>query len=470
MRRTLRLVLVLFVASALAAPAAFAAERMWIGFHDDPSFRWVGDRETRIESSASQGASVMRLLVHWDQTAKSRPAVASDPFDPAYNFDDLDDAIRTAQEQDMEVLLSLVGTPRWANGGKAPNVMPRRLSDFTAFARAIASRYSGRFDGYPFVRFWSVWNEPNLQVFLAPQFDAQGRSVAPRNYARLYAAGYQGIKAGNQRALVALGETSARGTDNPNGVRPVHSPGRFLEALARANPRLKFDAWAHHPYPFRPNLRPSQKVQWPNVTLGSLPELEANLRRLFKRKSVPIWVTEYGHETSPQDAFGVPYSKQAVFLRQAIGLARTYPVVTMFIWFVYQDDPGQPWESGLYTRAGVNKGSSPSRFSAAARPLDARNSVLSIRRGTASPLVTLYTRRFCVVDEAGETIGVTWRVRIAGRLAAVGQQAAPLQPNCTINVRLGRFTFAKKASYAATFELNDINGEELTRLVTIRAS
>src|SRR5262245_20337399 len=196
---------------------------MWIGFHDDPSFRWVGDRESRIEASAGEGASVMRLLVHWDQTAKSRPVSASDPFDPAYNFDDLDDAIRTAQEQDMEVLLSLVGTPSWANGGKTPNVMPRRLGDFTAFAKAIAYRYSGRVDGLPFVRFWSVWNEPNLELFLKPQFDSRGRSVAPQNYARLYVAGYQGIKAANPRALVAIGETSARGTDNAKGGRQVHS-------------------------------------------------------------------------------------------------------------------------------------------------------------------------------------------------------------------------------------------------------
>ena len=45
--------------AALAAPAAFAAERMWIGFHDDPSFRWAGDRTTRIESAASKGATLV---------------------------------------------------------------------------------------------------------------------------------------------------------------------------------------------------------------------------------------------------------------------------------------------------------------------------------------------------------------------------------------------------------------------------
>src|SRR5512145_1218095 len=167
----------------------------------------------------------MRLLVQWNLVAKSRPGNAADSFDPAYVFDDIDEAVRAAQETDQEVILTISGTPRWANGGKGPNAMPRRLADFTAFARAIASRYSGRFDGYPFVRFWSIWNEPNLQLFLAPQYDRRGRSVAPANYARLYAAGYQGIKAGNPRAVVGIGETSARGTDNPRGARPVHSPG-----------------------------------------------------------------------------------------------------------------------------------------------------------------------------------------------------------------------------------------------------
>jgi len=250
----------------------------------------------------------------------------------------------------------------------------------------------------------------------------------------------------------------------------VHSPGRFLEELARANPRLPFDAWAHHPYPFRPNLKPSQKVSWPNVTLGSLPELEQHLVQAFRRKSVPIWITEYGHETKPQDAFGVPYATQAAYLREALAIARTYPYVSMFIWFVYQDDPGQPWDSGLYTQAGLGKGSSPSRFATAARPLDARNVVLSVRRGTVSPSVTLYTRRFCVVDQVGARIGVTWRVRVADRLVRIGQLAAPLQANCTVTLRLGGFKVAGEAPYVATVELGDINGEKLTRRVTIRGS
>ena len=202
MRRTLRLVLVLCALGALAAPAALAAERMWVGFHDDPSFRWSTDRTNLVQGSASDGAAIMRLLVQWNLVAPQRPSIASDPFDPSYRFDDLDEALREAQRADMEVMLTISGTPRWANGGKASNFMPARVSDLTAFSRAIASRYNGRNDGYPFVRFWSVWNEPNLTRFLTPQFGAGGRSVAPANYARLYAAAWTGIKAGNPLAKV----------------------------------------------------------------------------------------------------------------------------------------------------------------------------------------------------------------------------------------------------------------------------
>ena len=469
MRRIVRLVFALCVLTALTAPAAMAAERMWVGFHDDPSFRWVNNRATRIKSSAEAGSTIMRLLVQWNLAAPRRPADASDPFDPAYVFSDIDEALRTAQEHDQEVVLTISGTPRWANGGKSPNVMPTRLADFTAFARAISSRYSGRNNGYPFVRFWSVWNEPNLQLFLAPQFNAKGRSVAPANYAKLYAAAHAGIKAGNSRALIAIGETSARGSDKALGLRPTHSPGKFAELVAKANPRLKFDAWSHHPYPFNPNSPPSQVVKWPNVSLASLPRFNSSLKTWFKRTSVPIWITEYGHQTKPPDAFGVSYGRQAAYIRQSINMARKLPFVDMFIWFVFQDDPGQPWESGLYTAGGAAKGSSPNRFSAAARPLDARNGVFQFKNGTTTPLVTLYTRRYCVGDTTGTPIGMTWRVFRAGRLIAVGQQTSALRQDCSITARL-RFRVVKGQTYRATFDLNSFDLGLMRRELTIRGT
>ena len=469
MRRIVRLVIVLSMLAGFAAPAAMAAERMWVGFHDDPSFRWVDNRKARVQGAAQTNATIMRLLVQWNLVAKTRPSNPTNHLDPAYTFDDIDEAVLAAQEADQEVILTLSGTPRWANGNKNPNVMPTRVSDFTSFSRAIAARYSGRFDGLPFVRFWSVWNEPNLQLFLAPQFNARGQSVAPANYAKLAAAAYVGIKAGNPMAQVAIGETSARGSDKPAGLRPTHTPGKFAELVAKANPRLKFDAWSHHPYPFNPNSPPSQIVKWPNVSLASLPRFNASLKTWFKRKSVPIWITEYGHQTRPEDSLGVPYARQAAYIQQSMSIAARFPFVNMFIWFVYQDDQGQPWESGIYTRSGAAKGPSPSRFTATARAFDARNGVVSLKGGTLTPLLNVYTRRYCVTNPKGTPIGMTWRVFRGGRLVDVGQQTAALRADCSLAARITvKGGIRKGQTYLATFALNDVSGIVLNRRITIR--
>ena len=47
--------------------------------------------------------------------------MATDSFDPAYKFGDVDEFVRNAQVRGLEVLITLWGTPTWANGGKKPN-------------------------------------------------------------------------------------------------------------------------------------------------------------------------------------------------------------------------------------------------------------------------------------------------------------------------------------------------------------
>ena len=101
------------------------------------------------------------------------------PFDPAYKFDDLDEFVRNAQARNAEVLITIWGTPKWANGGKTPNFLPTSMSTFQNFTKALASRYSGRYAGYPFVRFYGIWNESNLGLFLSPQFNSAGQDRQP---------------------------------------------------------------------------------------------------------------------------------------------------------------------------------------------------------------------------------------------------------------------------------------------------
>src|SRR5277367_5927756 len=207
--RPFRLALVIAVV-LVAVPAATvrAATRMPVGFYDDPSFRWADQKVIPQNLAAAQkaNASIVHVLADWSSIAPTKPANPLNGNDPAYKLSDLDALVRTAPRYNLSLLITISGTPGWANGKKTPNYPPTKLSDLTNFAQMLSSRYSGRKPGFAAVRRWSVWNEPNLQLFLSPTYNAQGKAVAPATYVKLFLAAYKGIKAGNPSALVAAGE------------------------------------------------------------------------------------------------------------------------------------------------------------------------------------------------------------------------------------------------------------------------
>ena len=470
MRRVTQLFLFAALAALLAPAVASAAPRMYVGFHDDPNFRWNDQREVMLDQARAANATIVRTIVTWANVAPTRPANAANPFDPAYNFGDLDELVRNSQARDLEVLLTIWGTPKWANGGKTPNYAPSRMSDLTAFSRAVASRYSGRFEGYPFVRFYSIWNESNLQLFLAPQFDAKGKSVAPRTYAKMAAAAYSGIKAGNSKAKVAIGSTSSAGRDKPlAGKSATHSPGRFAQLVAAANPRLRFDAWAQHPYPVPARMKPLQKVKWPNVTLSAFPRFEKSLDTWFKRKGVRLWITEYGHEVKQDgEPNGITRAQQAAYAAQALAVARKDTRTDMFIWFVFRDHPTSLWQSGLRTTSGAAK-PSLSRFTAAAKLDDARNAIFRVRGGVASPTVTVALRAYGVGTKPGEKVGFNIRIFQGSKPVSVLQATAGFGRDTTVPLRLTGFRPVKGATYRVEVDSNVASGGglELHRTLTL---
>ena len=397
-----------------------------------------------------------------------RPLDPTDPFDPRYKFDDLDELVRNTQQRGMEVLITIWGTPKWANRGRTPNYLPTDPNDMTAFARAVANRYSGLHEGYPFVRFYSVWNESNLQLFLTPQFDTKGRSVGPRNYAKLYAAAYAGIKAGNSRAKVAIGETSAHGRDREvPSVSDTHSPGRFAQLVAAANPRLKFDAWAHHPYPTPQSLKPTQKVRWPNVTLSSMARFEEAVDGWFKRKGTRMWITEYGHEVKQDgEPRGVSRGQQAAYAKQALALAKADQRVDMFVWFVFRDHATSEWQSGLLTQAGAPK-ASLGKWRDAAVSVDARNAIVTLRGGTFSPTLAVPLREYATSTEVGADVGITYRVFLRGKLVAMGQPATVLGSDAVARFTLAGFRPVSKQTYTVQIEANTANLDPVGRTLTL---
>ena len=459
MTRLARLALLIALATLALPAAASAAPRMWMGFQDDPYFRWLPERFFMRDRAMHANATIMKTTVYWFNVAPRRPANAANPFDPAYRWEDLDEFVRQAADRDIEAMLTIWGTPSWA--GPARNRVPSRLADLTAFSRALATRYSGRNRGYPFVRFYSVWNEPNLQLFLAPQYDSRKRSVSPTLYANLYRASYAGLKAGSRSALVAIGETSPRGLS----TSPSHTPGRFAELLSKARPKVRFDAYAHHPYGSPANQPPTQRVRWPNVSMTSLPRLGQQLDKWFGRRNTPLWITEYGHETRPEDRRGVTYAQQASYMTTAVNMARRNPRVQMLIWFAIRDNDVNEWQSGLLTYGGLEKPAFD-QFSVLARLVDARNATVTVKGGRANPAVRVPVTKFGYRSGAGSRVGMTMRVFERGRLLRVEQPVVPIANDGWITVR-PRFTPARGRTYTLQLDLGDVNGNTLERRLTL---
>jgi hypothetical protein len=462
-QRAARFALFALVALLAAASAGTvrAATRMPIGFFDDPSFRWSPQRAQNLSAAAATGASVIHTTASWPQLAPKRPANAANGDDPAYRLTDLDDLVFQSGIYGLRVMIDISGTPKWANGGKAPNVMPKRLRDLTTFARMLASRYDGR-HGHGSVSLWSVWNEPNLQLFLTPQFVGK-KIVGPSNYAKLYKAAYAGIKAGNPWAKVAIGETSARGRDKPlKGTSATVAPGTFARLLSKVK-GLRFDAWAHHPYPTTPNMRPLQRVRYPNVTLSTMPQFEKDLKKWFHR-SVPIWITEYGHETKPGEPRGVTPAVQAAYAKQALGVARKDPNVQMFIWFTFRDSSGNPWQSGLEQPSGAHK-PSYAAFSSLARLID--GSVQTVKGGT-TPKVTVFLPYLGFYSQPGATIGMTYFVYDGKKPVGTGQPTAPLEPDFSVTFTPA-FKAVKGHTYTIIVNANEANGHNESRTAVVTA-
>jgi hypothetical protein len=128
----------------------------------------------------------------------------------------------------------------------------------------------------------------------------------------------------------------------------------FMAALKKAHLKT-FDAWAHNPYGGPRDTPTTKPHSRGTVTLGNLDTMIKQLTTFWGRK--PVWLTEYAYQTNPPDkAFGVSFSKQALYLKQAFAVARKNPRIDMMLWFQLKDEPGiGGWQSGLMTTRGKKK-------------------------------------------------------------------------------------------------------------------
>jgi hypothetical protein len=354
------------LAATVKADQAQAARGMLVGIYDP--VQPLAAPEKTFTTLANLRAQIIRLNLDWNLIAKKQPETPTDPADPAYDWSTYDRAVLNAADKKIQVLFTIYGTPRWAQGKKkGVNRAPAKMKNLRYFALAAAKRYSGNYkrdDGtkLPAVRKWLAWNEPNNPLFLSPQWQKVGKRryipIAARTYVGICTAVYLGVHASHlSKQVVGCGATDPRGNNAPRSRRASISPVAFLSALRKYGlKRSRFDVYAHHPYYGSPRESPTTKPKGKQtVTLANLSVLTKLLGKYYGNKK--LWITEYGYQTRPPDRlFGVTWIRQAKYLTQAYKIARKNPRVTMMLWFLLRDEGRLGgWQSGLFTVGGKRK-------------------------------------------------------------------------------------------------------------------
>jgi hypothetical protein len=316
---------------------------------------------------------------------------------------------------------------------KNNHTTPRTAAARAQFASYVATIAAEAPDIADFI----IGNEPNLNLFWMPQFDKRGRTLSAGAYLRLLAASYDALKAVSPDVNVIGGSVSPRGGDRPFGVRPTHSPTRFIAELGKAYRASRrrapvMDAFAFHPYLIPSRLPPTFRFKNPKNTTIALSDYDKLTRALASAfdgtaqagSTLPIVYDEFGYQStipaekrdayanldSPPAADAIPESLQASYYRSALAIAQCQPNVTgMLIFHVTDEADARAWQSGVYYADDTPKSSLPG----------VREAALAAREGRLARCVGKKAKTVNVLETlslpGGGSYGAAdlWRVELA---------------------------------------------------------
>lgn len=338
-------------AAALLAPAEASAKPGLTTGLFALEYRSPDDalRGLAFDQTVEANAGLVRVDAVWRSVVGAqRPANPGNPSDPAYDFSAIDRAVRGAGARGLPVELTAYSAPDWAEGpgrptSADPGVWKPDAEEYGRFASALAKRYSGSFPdpagtgALPRVRYFEPWNEPNLESFLAPQWE--GKTPTGVNLYRglldSFASSVKAIHGDNR----VIGPATAPFGDPPGGRRT--RPVRFLRDLlclkGRKKPkptkcpeRATLDIVSHHPISLRTGVGDIQGPKYSGINpddapSGGLDKITRVVRAAEKAGTVrpggnlPLWVTEFWwFSNPPSEDLGVPLDKHAQWIEEAL--------------------------------------------------------------------------------------------------------------------------------------------------------
>ena len=377
------------------------------------------DSPAMLDELKGLGVNSVHVYMHWadiapDPTSRTRPDFdATDPAAyPAAAWAPFDAVVRGLAARHMGIDLDLVPPPPLLGFGQGRAQDParrnpsgsraRRSSDSSCApsAPATAATTSRRVNPSrcPRVVFWSIWNEPNLGIELAPEaIDHSEVEVSARLYRALVDAAWSAFAAtGHGHDTILIGEMApgrsrarsrarqlqrhapaavscARCTASTPPINPLRGAAARSRGcpataagsaqFAAANPGLfHASGLRRSPISAGPSAQQGHARRTGLRRAGGDRKARADawtpLQRAYGSNTrFPIWSTEFGYQTTPPDpeAGTVTPTIAAYYLNWSEYLTWLDPRIRSYDQYLLGDPPGGGFATGLVTAAGVPK-------------------------------------------------------------------------------------------------------------------
>ena len=323
-----------------------------IQFEADPA------KVTRtLELARDLGAGYVRLQMPWDDVEIHAKGDFEDRRNPQHirsAWEKYDFIIGEARRLGLEPIVRIDRAPDWSRPqalaselwreGVARNANatgpPDRYADYADFAGAAAARYRGK------VRFFQIWNEPNLA------YEWNWQRPDPARFVELLRAASQAVKRASPDAAVLF--PSLAPTDGLEASAPL-TDLEYLDQVYRAGGGDAFDILSAQAYGLgqppdeHRYIRVRRPANWSwrqpvdtRIDVSRLPLLREVMER-HGDTGKPVWISEFGYNSAPEgvpgrDMWGAPVSEEqkGVYLVGQLERARReWPWVgVMCVWFL----------------------------------------------------------------------------------------------------------------------------------------
>jgi hypothetical protein len=260
-----------------------------------------------LELARDLGAHYVRMQMPWEDIEISSKGDFRDHKNDKDAWEKYDFIVKVANQLGLDLIVRLDRPPAWARAAakETPEFKagltqdgnstgpPDNYADYADFVRVAVGRYRGR------VRFFQIWNEPNLKN------EWNWRTPAPREFVDLLRAGYTAAKAANPAAVMLFPSLSP--TDGKDKRAPMTELD-YLDQVYTLGGAAYFDIMSAQAYGLG---QPPDEHRY--VTLSRHPDRLIDtrtdvsrvvlLREVMERHGdggKAVWISEFGYNSSPE--------------------------------------------------------------------------------------------------------------------------------------------------------------------------